>query len=106
MLEFLFMYSNCRFLALPIFRKSLFGGFGAVIRGSLRPVSIIVLLFVSVVLGRSSATAQITSGQITGRVVDKSGAVIVGAEIDIKNLATGQLNKIEGVVLNNDSMVS
>src|SRR2546423_5114617 len=45
-----------------------------------------ICLFIS-----SSALAQTTSGQISGRVVDTSGAVIPGAEVRLINQETGAI---------------
>src|SRR5215467_12072793 len=51
----------------------------------MRKLQIIVWLFVSI----HAASAQTDRGTITGAVSDVTGAVIPGAEIEAKNLATG-----------------
>src|SRR5258708_10161058 len=56
----------------------------ATVRGT--PVVILALLWISLC---SAAFAQVTGGTITGTVHDPSGAVVPGAEVKIKNLATG-----------------
>jgi hypothetical protein len=58
-----------------------------------RSVSFTLLVLISLALGSPLAGAQTTSGQVTGRVLDHSGAVIVGAEIDITNVDTAKQDK-------------
>jgi len=56
----------------------------------LRSVTRTIVILVWLTFGGSFANAQTTAGEITGRVVDQTGAVIVGAQIDIKNVDTAQ----------------
>jgi len=58
------------------------------IRSFLRPFLLLVLLATSV-----SIHAQSTSGQISGHVVDPSGANIVGATVQLLNVQTGEVRE-------------
>jgi hypothetical protein len=52
---------------------------------AIRLVALIILLLLAFV---SSLTAQTSQGRITGRVMDSTGAVIVGAKVTIENRGT------------------
>src|ERR1700736_1105856 len=47
------------------------------------------VLLISVILGACLASAQVTTGTISGTVQDQSGAAVAGTEITIRNLDTG-----------------
>src|SRR5580704_3515389 len=47
----------------------------------------VVMLF-SCLVGPSSSCAQTTSASVYGRVTDQSGAILVDAEVEIKNTET------------------
>jgi hypothetical protein len=49
---------------------------------------ILVGTFVAILLTVTAAIAQVESGQISGTVLDQSGAVVTGANIVVKNLGT------------------
>ena len=49
----------------------------------------ILLCILSTVLLQISALTQTSTGNIAGRVTDPSGAILVGAKINVKNLGTG-----------------
>jgi hypothetical protein len=49
-----------------------------------------ILLIVSAVFCSSTIWAQVTTGTISGTVTDKGGAVVSGATVTIKELATGE----------------
>ena len=51
--------------------------------------SLIVRLVVLCLLCTALSLAQITQGQLNGRIADTSGAVIPGAAIEVSSLATG-----------------
>ena len=63
----------------------------------------IVAFAVFLVMSGLSAIGQTTSGQITGRIQDQTGANIAGAEVLVHNVDTGQENRAastnEGVYL-------
>lgn len=52
----------------------------------------LLLLFFSMLVG-GSATAQQATAQVTGRITDTSGAIIVGAEVTLRNSQTGVTRK-------------
>ena len=55
-------------------------------------VSFMALLVLSLVTGAlSSVSAQTSKGTVTGLVTDQNGAVVPGAEIELKNAATNQV---------------
>jgi hypothetical protein len=59
--------------------------------GTLRSaVQCVVGLFAAVLLGAVAASAQVETGQIAGSVTDPSGAVIPGATITVRNVATNE----------------
>ena len=59
--------------------------------GTLRStVKCAVALFAAVLLGAVAASAQVETGQISGSVTDPSGAVIPGATITVRNVATNE----------------
>jgi Carboxypeptidase regulatory-like domain len=45
-------------------------------------------------LGMPSLSAQNTTGAITGRLTDSTGAVIAGAKVTVKNLGTGEVRTL------------
>jgi outer membrane receptor protein involved in Fe transport len=47
------------------------------------------VLAISVILGACLASAQVTTGTISGTVQDQSGAAIAGVEVTVKNVDTG-----------------
>src|SRR5436190_22912482 len=54
-----------------------------------------LLVVPGVLLLAASAAAQTTSTEILGLVTDTSGAAVLGAEVTITRLATGQLQRHE-----------
>ncbi len=64
----------------------------AAARRGLRPrtIRLILGLVAAVLLGAVAASAQLESGQIAGTVTDPSGAVIPGATITVRNVATNE----------------
>jgi Carboxypeptidase regulatory-like domain/TonB dependent receptor len=52
------------------------------------------VLWISVILGGYLASAQVTTGTISGVVQDASGAALVGASVTIKNLDTGAVRTV------------
>src|SRR5262245_37643649 len=58
-----------------------------------------VLFFIFVLGGLQTAYAQSSLGEIRSRVVDSNGAVVAGANVEIKNQATGETRT---VVTNSD----
>src|SRR5512146_685006 len=52
-------------------------------------LTVLVLIFTLSLLGVASAYGQTATGEIVGRVTDVQGAVIVGAKITAKEIATG-----------------
>jgi hypothetical protein len=48
----------------------------------------VLAVFALLFMGSVAATAQVDLGQISGTVVDQSGAVVAGATVTVKNLAT------------------
>jgi hypothetical protein len=51
--------------------------------------AISTLFFASMLLPLAASSQTQTTGRITGTVVDAQGAVIVGAEVSVENLAAG-----------------
>src|ERR1043165_7505630 len=56
---------------------------------SARVLLAFMLLFLGVAV--PAALAQTSSGEISGRVIDTSGAVVVGADVSLTNPATGEV---------------
>src|SRR6202162_6243174 len=52
------------------------------------------VLLIGVILGGLVASAQVSTGTISGVVQDQSGASIAGAMVDIRNLATGAVRTV------------
>jgi Carboxypeptidase regulatory-like domain/TonB dependent receptor len=57
---------------------------GFILRGAARGLVLLCAVFLA-----SSAQAQLSSGDVIGTVTDVSGAVIPGAKVTLKNIATG-----------------
>ena len=49
----------------------------------------VILLFASMVFGAAPVCAQVAGGTIQGTVHDQTGALVPGAQVSIKNVATG-----------------
>jgi hypothetical protein len=61
----------------------------------MKPRTLFALLTICVVfLGVPSSSAQNTTGAITGRLTDSTGAVISGAKVTVKNLGTGEVRTL------------
>src|ERR1700722_1876801 len=59
--------------------------------GSSRKISTGLAIFLTLVfsfMGAAAAHAQVTGATLTGTVTDPAGAVVAGAQISIKNIAT------------------
>ncbi|MFQ5695086.1 MAG: TonB-dependent receptor domain-containing protein, partial [Terriglobia bacterium] len=60
-----------------------------------RPTRVLLYLCVTTVLAAASAQAQLTTGTVSGRVVDETGAVIPGAVVTLTHDETGFKREME-----------
>ena len=59
-----------------------------------RILILLILLCVCLFLNARSVFGQNTTGSITGRLTDPTGAVIAGAKITVRNLGTGEIRTL------------
>ena len=57
--------------------------------GLAKPLSMLAILCALVALAATNAFAQAETGQIVGAVTDPSGALVPGAKVTVKSVATG-----------------